>query len=285
MGWTEWQKVKKFEFQDIIYEKKFLEDGNGPGVARITINRPQRLNSITNVTMDEMFRAFDDASHDPMVGVVILTGSGDRAFCTGGDIAWEEVGLREQFYWRYPPNHLLRLCRKPVIAVVKGYAIGAGNHIAYCCDFTIAADNAIFGQNGPRVGSPADGYLVAYLTRVVGAKKAREMWMLCRRYNAQRALEMGLVNVVVPLDKLDEEVDRWCEEILQLNPDCIEILKATFDSEIDYMVGSYGVLSRLMYPDWFDSEGLKEAQQAFKEKRKPDFWKFRKTLKRSSEGE
>ena len=276
MSWSEWKSVQKISFTDIIYEKKHHHSLGG-GAARITINRPKKLNAFTDHTQDEMFHAIYDASHDPTIGVVVLTGAGDQAFCTGGDVEWEEKGLREQFYWRYAPDQLARICRKPIIAAVKGWCIGGGNHLAYFCDFTIAADNAKFGQNGPRVASPADGYIVAYLTRVVGAKKAREMWMLCRRYTASEALAMGLINAVVPLDKLDEEVDKWCEELLALSPGCIEILKASFDMEIDYMAGSYGQLSRQMYPDWFSSPEAEEGPKAFMEKRKPNFWGIRLT--------
>ncbi len=275
MAWTQWQKVAEFNFTDIIYEKKRLDAGGG--VARVTINRPDRLNAFTGHTVTEIATALDDASHETATGVVILTGTGERAFCAGGDVEWEAGGgLRRQFYHSLVPNHFLRICRKPIIAAVRGYAIGAGNHLAYCCDFTIAAENAIFGQNGPRVASPADGYPVAYLTRVVGAKKAREMWMLCRRYNAQQALDMGLVNAVVPMAKLDGEVDKWCEEILALNPTCIEVLKATFDSDIDYMAGSFGRMSSLMAPGFFEGPDPQEAADAFFKKRKPDFWQFRK---------
>ena len=233
MGWTDWGKVTGpgLDFTEVIYEKKYHTEFEG-GVARIAINRPKKYNSFTNLTMDEMFKAFYDASHDPMIGVVILTGVGDH-FGTGGDVEWEVWGLREQFWWKMPANRLVRLSRKPVIAVVRGYCIGGSHHLAYCCDFTLAADTAIFGQNGPRVSSPADGYIMPYLVSVVGAKKAREIWMLCRRYTAQEAKEMGLVNQVVPPDMLDEEVDKWCEEILSLSPGCIEILKAAFDSMLD----------------------------------------------------
>lgn len=274
MAWTEWERLKGEEFSDIIYEKKWHEDLVG-GVARITINRPEKLNAVTDKSMDEMFHAFYDASHDESLGAVILTGAGDKAFCVGGDMVWEQKGLRAQFYWRYPPNQLLLMCRKPVIAAVKGYCIGAGNHLAYMSDLTIAAENAVFGQNGPRVGSPADGYIPAYLTRVVGAKKAREIWLLCRKYKAQEALQMGLINAVVPLEKLEEEVDKWCEELLALSPGCIEILKASFDADTDYMIGSYGKQSRLLYPDWFDMPECQEGSAAFLEKRKPQFWKKR----------
>ena len=163
-----------------------------------------------------------------------------------------------------------------MIAAVKGYAIGGGNHLAYMCDFTICADNAVFGQTGPRVGSPAPATVVAYLTRVVGAKKAREIWLLCRQYTAQEALEMGLINKVVPIDRLEEEVDLWCEEILKLSPTIIEIHKAAFDTfdVYPYYKGS-GVIGRRMAPYVWDSEEVKEAQTAFFEKREPSFWKDR----------
>ena len=278
MKWTAWQTLGEFGFGDIIYEKKFIED-TGAGVARISINRPDKLNAFTDHTMREMQVAFDDAGHDTMIGIVVLQGAGDRAFSSGGDISWESSeNYRLSFNNSGAFQKTLRLCIKPVLAAVRGYAIGGGNHLAYMCDFTIAAENAIFGQNGPRVASPADGYYVTYLTRVVGAEKAREMWMLCRRYDAQQALEMGLVNKVVPLDKLDDEVDQWCEEVLALSPDCISILKATFDAEIGLLEGAVGAQARwsnYLSPDLFGSPMVKEAQEAFFEKRPPNFWKFR----------
>ncbi|HXG42397.1 MAG TPA: enoyl-CoA hydratase-related protein [Dehalococcoidia bacterium] len=274
MGWTEWTRVGGFgpDFEEIIYEKKFLQE-LGAGVARISVNRPDRYNAMTMKTVDEMFRAFYDASHDPKIGVVVLTGVGPH-FGTGGDVEWEQWGLREAFYFRYPVNRLVRLCRKPVIAAVRGYCIGGANHLAYCCDFTIASDTAIFGQAGPRVGSPADGYFVPYLVRVVGAKRAREIWMLCRRYTALEALQMGLVNRVVPDHLLEEEVDRWCEDLLQLSPGCLEILKATFDQELD-MMPQLGIISHMMYPDWFDSPEGREGARSFLERRRPRFWDLR----------
>jgi 1,4-dihydroxy-2-naphthoyl-CoA synthase len=175
---------------------------------------------------------------------------------------------------RYPGiDEFVRRSRKPIIAAVKGYAIGGGHHIAYNCDFTIAADNAIFGQVGPRIGSPADGWIVSNLNRVVGTKKAREIWMLCRQYTAQEALAMGLVNTVVPLEKFDEEVDRWCEEVLGKSPTCIQVLKACFDSDIDYLDGSSRRFSNRMAPEFLGSEEHKEATEANRERRKPNFWK------------
>jgi naphthoate synthase/2-ketocyclohexanecarboxyl-CoA hydrolase len=274
MGWSDWQRVEAegLEFTEIIYEKHAHEELGGR-VARVSINRPQKRNAVTNVTVDEMFRAFYDANHDPLVGVIVLTSVGED-FGTGGDVEWERWGLREQFYFRYPFNRLVRGSRKPVLAAVKGYCIGGSNHLAYCCDFTIAADNAKFGQAGPRVSSPADGFFVPYLTKVVGAKKAREMWMLCRRYDAQQAERMGLVNTVVPLDQLDAEVDSWCEEMLRLSPGCLEVLKAAFDQEMDGYT-EFGVISSMLYPDWFDSPEGKEGGAAFTEKRAPRFWSLR----------
>ncbi len=275
MIWTGWEQVKGpgLDFQDIVFEKKSHQELEGC-VARISINLPEKYNAITTHTADEMFRAFYDASHDPLVGAIVLTGVGPH-FGTGGDVEWEQWGLREAFYWRYAPNRLVRLSPKPVIAAVQGYCIGGSNHLAYCCDFTIAADNAIFGQAGPRVSSPADGFFIPYLTRVIGAKRAREMWMLCRRYTALEALEMGLVNRVVPAERLEEEVDRWCEELLQVSPGCLEILKAAFDQEMD-TYPDMGVISRMLYPDWFDGEEAKEGPAAFLEKRRPRFWSVRR---------
>lgn len=281
MGWTEWERIEKYGSKDIIYEKKYHSEGGGVG--RITINRPNVYNAFTGDTIDEICIALDDASHDETLGVVVLTGAGDKAFCTGGDVSWEKEGQDDprrgsRFVLsggRPVVNSFVRRCRKPVIAAVKGYAIGGGHHLAYMCDFTVAADNAKFGQTGPRVGSPADGLCVAYLTFVVGAKKAREIWMLTKQYSAEEALDMGLVNAVVPLEKLDEEVDSWCERILAHSPECISILKATFDSVFDYLDGSLGRFQNLISPDFFDGMDVREAQSAFFEKRKPNFWKHR----------
>lgn len=274
MSWTDWQRAggDGLEFTDVVYEKRHHAELRG-GVARITVNRPEKYNALTTHSTDEMFRAFYDANHDPSIGVLVLAGAGDH-FGTGGDVEWEQWGLREAFYWRYPMNRLVRLSRKPIIAAVQGYCIGGANHMAYCCDFTIAADTAVFGQAGPRVSSPADGFFVPYLTRVVGAKRAREIWMLCRRYTAHEAYEMGLVNTVVPLARLGEEVDRWCAEMLALSPGCLEILKATFDQEMDAFP-EMGVMSSRLYPDWFDSPEGREGAVAFMEKRRPQFWRLR----------
>ncbi len=259
-------------FKEIAYEKR-MHRTLGGGVARVTLDKPDKMNAMTVATVDEMFRAFYDASHDASIGVIIVTGRG-KHFGAGGDVSWERWGLREAFYNRYPHNRLIRMSRKPVIAQVQGYCIGGHNHMAYCCDFTIAADNAMFGQAGPRVSSPADGYFVPYLTKVVGAKKAREMWMLCRKYKAAEALQMGLVNTVVPLDQLEAEVARWCEELLSVSPGCLEILKASFDQEMDGYRDQC-VTSAALYPDWFDMPEGKEGGAAFTEKRPARFWDIR----------
>jgi dihydroxynaphthoic acid synthetase len=268
----EWQTVQGYEYDDLIYEKKYLTTG---GVARITINRPKALNSFTGATVRHIWECIYDINADPSIGVVVLTGAGDKAFCTGGDVGAEADGAFEDRIFFFC-NDFITSCKKPIIAAVKGWCVGGGNHVAYCCDLTIAADNARFAQNGPRVGSPATGWPIQYAIRVVGAKKAREMWMLCRRYSAQEALEMGLVNTVVPLDKIDEEVDQWCTEILEKSPTCIQLLKATFDHEFNYMrYDNAGDLQKLMFPDFMDSEEQKEAQNAFFQKRPPEFAKFR----------
>jgi len=275
MNWSEWNPVTGEGldgFKEITYQKKHLLTLGG-GVARISFNRPEKMNSLTASMVEEMFRAFYDANHDASIGIVILAGRG-KHFGAGGDVEWERWGLRGTFYNRYPVNRLVRLSRKPVLAQVQGYCIGGHNHLVYCCDFTIAADNSIFGQAGPRVSSPADGYFVPYLASVVGAKKAREMWMLCRKYKAEQALQMGLVNSVVPLERLDAEVEQWCEELLAVSPGCLEVLKATFDQEMDGYK-ELGTISAQMYPDWFDSPEGKEGGAAFLEKRKPGFWTIR----------
>jgi naphthoate synthase len=274
--WSDWAGVRGDgleDFREIIYEKK-SHLALGGGVARVTLNKPERMNTLTLSTVDEMFRAFYDANHDAMIGVIVVAANG-RHFGAGGDVEWERWGLREAFYNRYPHNRLMRMSRKPIIAQVQGYCLAGHNHMAYCCDFTIAADNAIFGQAGPRVSSPADGFVVPYLTRVVGAKKARELWMLCRKYPAAQALEMGLVNTVVPLERLEAEVDQWCAEMLALSPGCLEVLKAAFDQEMDGY-REQCITSAAMYPDWFDMPEGKEGGAAFLEKRRPEFWDIRR---------
>lgn len=275
MSWADWIIVTgegMDGFKEIVYEKRHHRPLGG-GVARISLNKPEKMNVLTLATVEEMFRAFYDANHDTSIGVIVVAARG-KHFGAGGDVEWERWGLREAIYNRYPHNRLMRLSRKPIIAQVQGYCIAGHNHMAYCCDFTIAADNAVFGQAGPRVSSPADGFFVPYLTKVVGAKKAREIWMLCRKYKAPEALAMGLVNSVVPLERLEAEVEQWCEELLSVSPGCLEILKAAFDQEMDGY-RELGVTSSLMYPDWFDMPEGKEGGAAFVEKRPAKFWDIR----------
>ena len=267
----EWLKVEGYEYDDLIYEKKYRESG---GVARMTINRPKQLNAFTGTTIRHMWECVFDINADPSIGVVIMTGAGEKAFCTGGDVGAEAAGEFEDKLFM-ECNNLILASKNPIIAVVKGWCVGGGHHMAYCCDFTIAEENARFAQNGPKVGSPASGWPVQYAINVIGAKKARELWMLCRRYNAQQALEMGLVNSVVPMDKLDAEVDQWCDEILEKSPSCIQLLKASFDQEFDYARYDRGCTFEKMFPHFMNSDEQKEAQNAFLEKRKPQFLKFR----------
>jgi len=264
------------DLKDIIYQKHHRV----PGAAWITINRPQVMNAFTGETLAEMKQAVDDANADDSVGVIVITGAGDRAFCAGGDVKWLAETQREGAWGReaFDPHAGIEDCLKPVIARVNGYSIGGGNHLAYFCDFTIASENATFAQVGPRVGSPAAGHYVAYLTWVVGAKKAREIWMLCRRYTAQQALQMGLVNVVVPLEKLNEEVDKWCRELMAKSPSCLKILKASFRSLYDPLRrASRRNWVEEFAPDFFKSGEADEGKKAFFERRESDFSAYPRT--------
>jgi len=247
-------------------------------VGTITINRPKSLNAFTGDNIVEMQRLLDVAAKDPKVGVVVLTGVGDRAFCVGGDVNWEKgsggkSGLEDL---NFIFNRQIVECPKPVIARVSGYAIGGGHHIAYFCDFTVAADHSIFGQNGPRVGSPAGGYIVSHSANVLGHKRARELWMLCRRYTAQQALEWGLANSVVPKEKLDEEVRKFADELLALSPTCLRILKRSFLHHMQpIMARDMKDLIEEVAPNYFQTGEQQEGANAFLEKRKPDFSRFR----------
>jgi len=262
-------------------------------VATITINRPKTLNALTGDNINELQDLIDKAGKDPKVGVLVLTGTGERSFCVGGDINWEKDaghgkdggdkgaksgerkkgGLEDM---KLTLNRQLCECPKPIIARVNGYAIGAGHHMAYFCDFTIAAEHAIFGQNGPRVGSPAGGYIVAHAANVIGHKRARELWMLCRRYTAKQALDWGLANSVVPMDKLDEEVKKYCDELLSLSPTCLSIVKRSFYYHMaPIMDRDMPDLIKEVKPNYFDTGEQTEGASAFLEKRKPDFSKFR----------
>ncbi|MCL6500025.1 MAG: 1,4-dihydroxy-2-naphthoyl-CoA synthase [Firmicutes bacterium] len=268
-----WHRVR--DYTDILYEHG-AEDA--AGIAKITINRPEVRNAFRPETVMEMIDAFSHARDDASVGVVLLTGAGREAFCSGGDQRVRGHGgyVGQDRIPRLNVLDLQRLIRvlpKPVIALVAGYAIGGGNVLATVCDLTIAADNAIFGQTGPRVGSFDAGYGSTYLARIVGHKKAREIWYLCWQYTAQQALEMGLVNAVVPVDQLEEEGVRWAREILEKSPLAIRLLKAAFNADTDGLAGlqQLGGDATLLY---YLTDEAKEGRNAFLEKRKPDFSKF-----------
>lgn len=266
---VQWEKVRDYE--EIIYEKY-------NGIAKITINRPEKHNAFTPLTVNEMIDAFSDARDDSDIGVIILTGAGDKAFCSGGDQHVRGHGgyVGKDQIPRLNVLDLQRLIRtipKPVIAMVKGYAIGGGHVLHVVCDLTIAADNAIFGQTGPKVGSFDAGYGAGLLAEIVGQKRAREIWYLCRQYNAQEALDMGLVNKVVPLEQLEDETVKWAEEILEKSPMAIRFLKAAFNAESDGMAGIQQLAgdATLLY---YTTPEAQEGRDAFKEKRKPDFDQF-----------
>ena len=253
-------------YEDILYEKC-------DGIATITLNRPKLLNAFRARTVEEMIAAFRDAAEDDEIGVVVLTGAGERAFSSGGDNSSKDGGYGGRGVTGMPIDELhtaIRDIRKPVIAKVRGYAIGGGNVLATLCDLTIASEDAIFGQVGPRVGSVDPGWGTAYLARVVGEKRAREIWFLCRRYSAAEAFQMGLVNKVVPKERLDAEVEEWCREILALSPTAIAIAKRSFnaDSENIRAIGASGFESLALY---YQTAEAKEGVNAFTEKRKPNF--------------
>lgn len=267
---TEW--ISSGTYEDIIYEK------TADGVARVTIDRPQVRNAFRPRTVSEMIDAFADAREDQQIGVVILTGTGREAFCSGGDqkVRGEAGYVGGDNVPRLNVldlQHLIRYLPKPVIAAVSGYAIGGGHVLHLVCDLTIAAENARFGQTGPRVGSFDAGYGAGLLARTVGQKKAKEIWFLCRQYDAQQALDMGLVNTVVPVDRLQDEALAWAREILALSPTALRFLKASFNADTDGLAGIQqlaGDATRLFYMTEEGSEG----KTAFLEKRKPDFSKY-----------
>lgn len=270
MSEVQWTQEKTYE--EIIYEK-------ADGIAKITINRPHRRNAFTPLTNDEISDALRDARFDSDIGVVILTGQGPEAFCSGGDQKVRgESGYVDDRTHQQRLNVLdlhrqIRSLPKPVIAMVAGYAIGGGNILAMVCDLTIAADNAVFGQTGPRVGSFDAGYGSAHLARMVGQKKAREIWFLCRQYTALQALEMGLVNTVVPLERLEAETVQWCREILANSPTAIRFIKAAMNADEDGQAGLMelaGNATGLFYM----TDEAQEGRNAFNEKRKPDFSRF-----------
>jgi naphthoate synthase len=260
------------KYGDVIYEK------SETGIAKITINRPEVRNAFRPQTLFELQKCFEDAREDPAVGVIILTGKGDKAFCSGGDqrIRGEQGYVGNDGVPRLNVLDLQKQIRslpKPVVAMVAGYAIGGGHVLHVVCDLTIAADNARFGQTGPKVGSFDGGFGSSTLASLVGLKKAKEIWFLCRQYDAQQALDMGLINAVVPLDKLEETTVQWCEEMLALSPMALRMLKSSFNAALDGQAGVQelaGNATMLFYM----TEEAQEGRDAFKEKRKPRFNKF-----------
>ena len=265
-----WSTVR--EFEDITYRH------SGTGIARIAIARPEVHNAFRPKTVRELIEAFRHVRDDASIGVVLFTGEGGRAFCSGGDQSYKTRGGYEDDdgIARLNVLDLQRLIRSlpiPVIALVAGYAIGGGNVLATICDLTIAADNARFGQTGPKVGSFDAGYGSTMLARIVGHKKAREIWYLCRQYDAQQALDMGLANTVVPLDELEAEGVRWADEILEKSPTAIRFLKRAFNADVDGLAGIQelaGDATMLFYT----TDEAHEGSRAFLEKRKPDFGKY-----------
>jgi naphthoate synthase len=269
---VEWKTIK--QYTDIRYERAGEE-----GIAKITINRPEVHNAFRPETVAELIDAFNHARDDMTTGVVLLTGEGDEAFCSGGDQRVRGHGGYVGETDTIPRLNILDVQKqikylpKPVIAVVAGFAVGGGHVLHLVCDLTIAADNAKFGQAGPRVGSFDGGYGTAYLARVVGHKKAREIWYLCRQYSAQEAADMGLVNTVVPLAQLHDEAMQWAREIMQKSPTALRFLKASFNVDTDGQAGLQQLAgdATLLY---YLTEEAKEGKNAFLEKRPPDWSKF-----------
>jgi naphthoate synthase len=267
------------EYSDIRYEL------SGDGIAKITINRPEVRNAFRPQTLFQLSEAFDRARDDPGVGVIVLTGEGPQAFCSGGDqrIRGDDGYLGDDSVAKQGIGRLnvldlqvqIRRTPKPVVAMVAGYAIGGGHVLHVVCDLTIAADNARFGQTGPKVGSFDGGYGSGLLARQIGQKRAREVWFLCRQYDAETALQWGLVNAVVPLERLEEETVAWCREMLALSPLALRMLKASMNAADDGLAGIQqlaGDATLLFYM----SEEAQEGRNAYREKRRPDFSKFPK---------
>ncbi|MBK1733754.1 1,4-dihydroxy-2-naphthoyl-CoA synthase [Halorhodospira abdelmalekii] len=269
---ADWQDCSA-GYEDILYHK-------AAGIAKITINRPEVRNAFRPRTVEEMQQALADARFDADIGVIILTGQGDLAFCSGGDQRVRgDAGYRDEG----GTHHLnvldlqrqIRSCAKPVIAMVAGYAIGGGHVLHMVCDLTIAAENARFGQTGPRVGSFDGGFGASFMASIVGQKKAREIWFLCRQYDAQEALDMGLVNTVVPLPELEQVTVEWCQRILEHSPLALRALKSAFNAGVDGQAGIQELAGNATLLFYMTEEG-QEGRNAYLEKRKPDFQRFKR---------
>jgi naphthoate synthase len=273
---ADWQSAG--EYEDIRYE-------TAEGIAKITINRPEVRNAFRPQTLIDISDALNRAREDLDVGVIVLTGEGPLAFCSGGDqrvrgdagyLAEDEAAKRGVGRFHVTDLQVqIRRCPKPVVAMVAGYAIGGGHVLHIVCDLTIAADNARFGQTGPRVGSFDGGYGAGLLASLVGPKKAKEIWFLCRQYDAQQALDMGLINTVVPLEQLEQETVKWCREMLAMSPFALRLLKASFNANEDGITGIQQLAhdANLLF---YSTEEAQEGRDAYKQKRKPDFGKFPK---------
>jgi len=268
----EWQDSAN-SYTDIVYQK-------AQGIAKITLNRPEVRNAFRPQTIMEMRAALSDARFDENVGVIILTGQGDLAFCSGGD---QRVRGDSGYQDESGAHHLnvldlqkeIRSIPKPVIAMVAGYAIGGGHVLHLVCDITIAAENARFGQTGPKVGSFDGGFGASYMASIIGPKKAKEIWFMCRQYDAKQALEMGLVNTVVPLEKLEVETVQWASEMLQQSPIALRVLKSAFNAGYDGQAGIQELAGNATMLFYMTEEG-QEGRNAYLEKRKPDFSKFKR---------
>ncbi len=284
MSTTTW--IAAGEYEDIRYEKS---TGSDEGIAKITIDRPEVRNAFRPQTIIEISRALEDAREDTQIGVIVLTGEGPDAFCSGGDqrVRGDSGYLNDEQLKSLPAQarvgrfhvtdlHVqIRRLPKPVVAMVAGYAIGGGHVLHLVCDLTIAADNARFGQVGPKVGSFDGGFGAGLLANLVGPKKAKEIWFLCRQYSAEEALQMGMVNTVVPLERLEEETVQWCSEMLALSPFALRLMKASFNAAEDGLSGIQQLAhdTNLLF---YGSEEAQEGRDAYKQKRKPDFSRFPK---------
>jgi naphthoate synthase len=278
--WTDAADGAALDFADIRYEKSAGEDA---GIAKITIARPEVRNAFRPRTIVEISQALDDAREDTSIGVIVLTGEGPDAFCSGGDqrvrgdsgyLSEDAAGKAGVGRFHVTDLHIqIRRLPKPVVAMVAGYAIGGGHVLHLVCDLTIAADNARFGQVGPKVGSFDGGFGAGLLANLVGPKKAKEIWFLCRQYSAEEAREMGMVNTVVPLDRLEQETVQWCREMLVLSPFALRLLKASFNAAEDGLSGIQQLAhdANLLF---YGNEEAQEGRDAYREKRKPDFSRF-----------
>ncbi len=273
-----WNTVSRYDFTDILYEHGADKLA---GIAKISINRPEVRNAFRPETVSELIEAFHHAHYDADIGVIIFTGTGDLAFCSGGDqkVRGEDGGYKDT----QGVNHLnvlelqrqIRTLPKPVVAMVAGYAIGGGHVLHLICDLTIAAENARFGQTGPKVGSFDAGLGAGIMARTIGMKKAKEIWFLCRQYDAQQALDMGLINTVVPLEQLEAETVSWCQEMLQHSPTALRVLKSAFNADTDGLAGIQELAGNATALFYMTEEG-QEGRNAFIEKRSPDFSRYKR---------